>query len=145
MEAEVPEPTDDTQACTGEYPQTEAQRADDREDRQVALSAAPLSTVMVLPDSPGADIPPLEQVSFTPASPGRRKRFPREGESTLDLFDEEGENVEPLAAFIPPQQERPAEQGTLLRPLTPAEMAAALASFGEVFERSISPLVWEQD
>jgi hypothetical protein len=70
MEGEVPEPTDDTQARTDEYPQTEAQRADDRDDRQAALRAASLPTENEVPDPPGADIPPLEPVSFTPASPG---------------------------------------------------------------------------
>jgi hypothetical protein len=140
MEAEVPEPTDDTQARTEEYPQTEAQRADDREDRQAARRAASLPTEVEVPDPPGADIPPLELVSYTPANPGRRKRFPWDGETTIDLSDEEGEDVESLAAFLPPQQERPAERGTLLRPLTPAEWAAALAiqndpaKFGRVTE-----------
>jgi hypothetical protein len=48
--------------------------------------------------------------------------------------------VESLSAIIPPQQEWPAELGSLLRPLTQAEMAAASAiqadpaKFGRVTE-----------
>ena len=163
MEVEVPEPVDDTQVRTDEYPQPEAQRADGREDRfsrirdimlrklererheQAAWRAASLSTEVEVPDPLGAELPPLEPVGDTPTSnderppssappsysppsgPGRHKRFPTEGETTIDLSDEEGEDVESLAAFIPPQQAWPAERGTLLRPLTQVERAAASA------------------
>ena len=116
MEVEEPEPVDATQVRTDECPQPEAQRADDREDRfsRIQVIMLPLPTEVEVPDPPGAELPPLEPVGDTPASPGRRKRFPLEGEITIDLSDVEGEDVESLAAFIPPQQARPAERGTLL-------------------------------
>jgi hypothetical protein len=94
---------------------------------QAARRAASLPTEVEVPDPPGTEIPPLESISVTPASLGRRKRFPLEGETTIDLSDEEGEDVESLTASIPPQQVRPAERGTLLRPLTPVERTAASA------------------
>ena len=94
MEVEVPEPVDDTQVRTDEYPQSEAQRADDREDRlsrarssmlrklereryvQAERRATSLPTEVEVPDPPGAEIPPLEPVKDTPASPGKRKKIP---------------------------------------------------------------------
>jgi hypothetical protein len=85
--------------------------------------AASLPTEVEAPDPPGAEIPPLEPISVTPASTGRHKRFPLEGETTIDLSDEEGEDVESLAACLV----RPAERGTLLRLLTPVERTAASA------------------
>ena len=91
---------------------------------------------MKVPDTLGAELPPPKPVGDTPTSkderppssappsysppsgPGIHERFPTEGETTIDLSDEEVEDVESLAEFKPPQQVWPAERGTLLRLLT---------------------------
>jgi hypothetical protein len=44
-----------------------------------------------------------------------------------DFLDEEDEAEELLSTFAPPQQEWPDERGSLLRPLSRAEMVAAAA------------------
>ena len=113
---------------------------------QAARRAASLSTEVEVPDPLGAELTPLEPVGDTPTTsteeippssapssysppsgPGSRKRFPMEGETTIDLSDEEEKDVESLDSFIPPQQAWPAGRGTLLRPLTQMERAAASA------------------
>jgi hypothetical protein len=113
--------------------------------KQAAWRAASLPTEVEIPAPVSAELPPPEPVGDTPAStdeslpsstpssysppsgPGRHNRFTTKEETTIDLSDEEGEDVESLAAFIPPQQAWPAERGTLLRPLTQVEKAAASA------------------
>jgi hypothetical protein len=112
---------------------------------QVAWRAVSLATEVEVPAPLGDELPPPEPVGDTPASndkrppssapssyspksgPGRCKGLPTKEETTIDLYDEEGKDVESLAAFIPPQQTWPAERGSLLRPLSQAEMAAAEA------------------
>ena len=57
---------------------------------------------------------PAESEASTDESsldPGRRKQFPTEGETSLDLSDEEEEVVGSLSAFAPSQKEWPAERG----------------------------------
>ena len=123
----------------------------ERREHEARRAALHPSGSGVPPEPSGSASAPSEGTAILPPTPVSSVEtnldLSEEGDEAAeeiihDLSDEEDEAVELLSTFAPPQQEWPAERGSLLRPLSQAETVAAAAiqadpdKFGRATEAS---------
>ena len=108
----------------------------ERREQEARRAALHPSGSEVPPEPPGSASAPSEGTAILPPTPVSSVEtnldLSEEGDEAAeeiihDLSDEEDEAVELLSTFAPPQQEWPAERGSLLRSLSQAETVAAAA------------------